>query len=263
MTKLLLVLLCLFMFVPAHVNYYQVVYTAPLSKDIYKNDEQYVYKGDSLDVAYSFWADGGVMAFMVLNKSKTPVYIDWTKSAYKDHNTTAQYYPINRSGNSILSKASEVYKTPQDWYRLFAPYILSGYEGVGGGLTEEPVTLLPPRSYVFRACYRILPNTILSVKKLSPTEIPFISGMRDKFPGWQMESDSTNASLVFGNSIVYDTQKDFTNARQINNRFYVWRVLTFEEEYFEGYDKDNNSVNSPYHSDKRYFISNLRLSDID
>ena len=245
------------MVAPGRVNYYQVVFTAPISKDIYKSDQQYVYKGDSLDVVYSFWADGGVMAFMVLNKSKAPVYIDWTKSAYKDHNTTAQYYPVYRSSNNIMSST-----TQQDWNRLFAPYILSGYESAGG-VTEEPITMLPARSYIFRACYRILPNTTLSVKKLTPTEIPFISGMRDKFPGWQMESDSTNQSLIFGNSIVYDTQKDFTNARQIDNRFYVWRVLTFEEGYFEGYDKDNNSVNSPYHSDKRYFISNLRLSDID
>ena len=58
------------MFAPGHVNYYQVVYTAPVSKDIYKSDQQYIYKGDSLYVVYSFWADGGILAFMVLNKSK-------------------------------------------------------------------------------------------------------------------------------------------------------------------------------------------------
>ena len=162
-----------------------------------------------------------------------------------------------------MSQATEFYKTPADCYKLFAPYILSGYEGIGNGLAEEPVTLLPARSYLFRACYRILPNTVLSVKKLKPTEIPFISGMRDKFPGWDMESDSTNASLIFGNSVVYDTQKDFVHAKHIDNRFYVWRVLTFEQAYFDGFDKDDNSVNCPYHSQKRYFISNLKLSDID
>jgi hypothetical protein len=243
------------------VNYYQVVYTAPLSADISKNDAQYVYKGDSLNIVYSFWADGGVMAFMVLNKSKTPVYIDWTKSAYVDQNTNEVYYPVNQNAAN-LSQASDAYKLPQDWYTLFEPYMLSGYQGAENGLTEMPVTILPPKSYLFRTCYRILPNTHLSVKKLKPTTIPFISGMRESFPGWVLESDSVHGT-TFGNTIVYDTDKDFTNARRIDNRFYIWRVLTFEQPYFEGYNKDNNSVNSPYHSDKRFFISHVKLSDID
>ena len=260
--KLFFVALSLSLSIPfGHVNYYQVVYTAPLSADIHKSDELYVYKGDSLEIVYSFWADGGVMAYMVLNKSKTAVYMDWTKSAYSDPNTHAPYYPVYAGSNNI-SNASDAYKTPQDWYKLFSPYLLSGYEGAENGMTEMPVTLLPAKSYLFRACYKILPNTHLSVKKLKPTTIPFISGMRESFPGWVFDADSAT-SLHFTNTIVYDTDKNFTNARQIDNRFYVWRVLTFEEPYFDGYDKDNNSINSPYHSDKRYFISHVRLSDID
>jgi hypothetical protein len=260
--KSLLVLLSLLLFAPGGVSYYQVVYTAPLSKDISKNDELYVYRGDSLEVVYSFWADGGIMAFMLLNKSTTPVYIDWTKSAYIDANITLRYYPIYRADNTI-SPATEVYKTSEDWYKLFAPYILSGYMGAETGRVEEPVTLLPAKSYLFRAYYKIFPTTRLSVKKLKPTTIPFIPGMRESFPGWVMESDSANAIYTFSNSIIYDTQRSFANAKQIDNRFYAWRVLSFEQAYFDGYDKDNNSVNSPYHSDKRYFISHLKLSDID
>jgi len=256
--KLFSLFLGLMLLVPSgQVKYYQVVYTAPSTPDISKLDEQYLYKGDSLNVVYSFWGDGGVMAFMVVNKSKTPLYIDWTKSAYVDHNTHEAYYPVYNSGTS------DTYKSPQDCYQIFTPYILSGYVEAENGLTEMPVTVLPPKSYIFRTCYRILPNTRLSVKKLKPTEIPFISGMRETFPGWVLESDSANAALTFGNTIVYDTNKDFTSARQFDNRFYVWRVLTFEEAYFDGYDKEHNSVACPYHSDKRFFISGLKLSDID
>ena len=260
--KLLLSLLGLFLFVPGHVNYYQVVYTAPLSKDILKNENLYTYKGDSLDIVYSFWADGGVMAFMVFNKSKTPLYIDWTKSAYIDPSTTINYYPAYKTGNNI-SAATDIYKTPADWYKLFTPYILSGYEGAENDPVEEPITTLPARSYLFRGCYKILPNTRFSVKKLKPQNIPFISGMREGFPGWVIEGDSTNPSYVFGNSLTYSTQKDLAGAKQINNRFYVWRVLTFEQAYFDGYDVTNNSVNCPYHSDKRYFIGHLKISDFD
>ena len=260
--KLLLAFLTSLLLLSGRTNYCQVAYVAPLSKDISKDEALYVYKGDSLDMIYSFWGDGGIMAFMVMNKSNTPVYINWTKSAYVDAATTANYYPVYRSGTNI-SYTSEYYKTPADWYKLFAPYLLTGYMGAENGLVEEPVTLLAPRSYVFRGFYKILPATPLSVKKLQPTTIPFISGMRESFPGWVMENDSTNAKYTFGNNLVYDTQKDFAHAKTINNRFYIWRVLTFEESYFEGYDKDNNSLNCPYHSDKRYFISNLKISDFD
>ena len=260
--KLFLSLFLMLAFASGPVNYVQVVYTAPLSNDIIKKDQLYIYKGDSLNVIYTFWADGGVMAFMVLNKSKSSVYIDWTKSAYTDQKTSAVYYPVNKSGNSI-SGAIDIYKTPADWYKLFTPYILSGYEGVENGVVEEPVTLLPAKSYLFRACYRILPNTHFSVKKLKPQEIPLISGMRESFPGWVMQGDSANTALAFGNSITYGTDKDFHDAKKIDNRFYVWQVLTFEDAYFEGYDKDMNSVNCPYHSDKRYFISHLKISDFD
>jgi hypothetical protein len=260
--KSLLVLFSLLLFATGRDSYYQVVYIAPLSTDILKTEEHYIYNGDSLQVVYSFWADGGIMAFMVLNKSTTDRYINWTKSAYTDPNTTLNYYPVYKSGNDI-SPVTEIYKTPQDWYKLFSSYILSGYTGAENGLVEEPVTLLPARSYLFRGYYKILPNTPLSVKKLKPTTIPFISGIREGFPGWVLEADSSNATYTFANSIIYDTQKDFTSAKRIDNRFYAWRILSFEQAYFDGYDKDNNSVNSPYHSNKRYFISHLRLSDFD
>ncbi len=260
--KSLLFLLSFFILPVTHITYYQVVYTVPVSENVYKNDPFYVYKGDSLDIVYSFWGDGGVMSYMVINKSNTPVYINWTKSAYVDSKNTLSYYPVYRNGNNI-SQATEIYKTPADWYKLYAPYILSEYMGAENGLVEEPVSLLPAKSYLFRACYKILPNTTLSVKKLTPTTIPFISGMRESFPGWIYEGDSTNKAYTFGNILEYDTQKDFAHAKHIDNRFYVWRVLTFEQAYFEGYDQETNSVNSPYHSDKRYFISNLKISDFD
>lgn len=260
--KFLLSFFSLLIFASGQTNYTQVVYTVPLSGGIIKTDDLYSYNGDSLDIIYSFWADGGVMAFMILNKSQKALYIDWTKSTYNDQKTSVNYYPVYRTGNNI-SSATELYKTPSDWYRLFSPYILSGYEGAGNGVVEEPVTLLPAKSYLFRGCYKILPNNVFSVKKLKPQNIPLISGMRESFPGWIMEGDSTNASLVFGNSVTYAAQKDFSDAKRINNRFYVWQVLTFEDAYFDGYDKDNNSVNCPYHSDKRYFISHLKLSDFD
>lgn len=260
--KLLFFILSMFAFVSGGVNYTQVVYTVPVGKDIVKTDDLYIYKGDSIDIIYSFWADGGVMAFMVLNKSKTPLYIDWTKSAYVDQKNTLNYYPVYRNGNNI-SAAADIYKTPEDWYKLFTPYILSGYVGAENGNIEEPVTLLPPKSYLFRGCYKILPDTKFSVKKLSPQNIPFISGMRESFPGWVMQGDSINAALAFSNSVIYATDKDFFNAKHIDNRFYVWQVLTFEDAYFDGYDKETNSLNSNYHSDKRYFISHLKISDFD
>ena len=260
--KSLLLLLSLLLFTTGKVSYYQVAYIAPLSKNILKNGERYIYKGDSLEVIYSFWADGGIMAFMVLNNSQKPVYIDWTKSAYVDPKTTLNYYPVNRTGAEI-SPATEIYKTSEDWYRLFSSYILTGYTGAESGLVEEPITMLPGKSYLFRGCYRLLPNTRLSVKKLKAGTIPLISGIRETFPGWDMEGDSIKPTYTFGNSIVYDSQKDFVNPKHIDNRFYLWRVLSFEQAYFDGYDKDNNSVNSPYHSEKRYFISHLKLSDID
>ena len=260
--KLLFTLIGLFAFATGPVYYAQVVYTAPVTSDIIKTDEFYKYKGDSLDVIYTFWADGGVMAFMVLNKSHTPVYIDWTKSAYSDQKVTESYYPVYKEGAN-LSAATDIYKTPADWYKLFAPYILSGYEGAENGLVEEPATLLPARSYLFRGCYKILPTTKFSVKKLKPQEIPLISGMRESFPGWVIQGDSANAALTFGNNITYATRKDFSDVKNINNRFYVWQVLTFEDAYFDNYDKDNNSVNCPYHSEKRYFIAHLKISDFD
>ena len=260
--KSLFVFFSLLLFATGKVSYYQVAYIAPLSKDISKNEALYVYKGDDLEIVYTFWADGGIMAFMVLNKTKTPIYIDWTKSGYVDANTTLNYYPVNRSGTDI-SSAIDVYKTSADWYKLFTPFILPEYWGAENGLVEEPVTMLPSKTYLFRGCYKLLPNTRLSVKKLKPTSIPLISGLHESFPGWVMESDTTKPMYTFANSIVYDTQKDFANAKHIDNRFYLWRVLSFEQAYFDGYDKDNNSVNSPYHSDKRYFISNLKLSDFD
>ncbi len=259
--KLLFSLLGLFVFSAGPVYYTQVVYTAPVTSDIIKTDDLYRYKGDSLDIIYTFWADGGAMAFMVLNKSNTPLYIDWTKSAYADKKVTESYYPVYRNGTN-LSEVADIYKTPADWYKLFNPYILSGYEG-SNALAEEPVTLLPAKSYLFRGCYKILPETRFSVKKLKPQNIPLISGMRESFPGWIMQGDSANVALGFGNTITYATQKDFSDAKIVNNRFYVWQVLTFEDAYFDNYNKDNNSVNCPYHSDKRYFISHLKISDFD
>ena len=127
--------------------YYVQIYETE-GVNIKKSTDYYSYENDTLRIDYVFWADGGVMAFRVINKTDRILYIDWFKSAYISNIGRSQYWSeknkqeISREG--ISRRNTIVFPAVQ------------GYTGsvIADRVTPEKISFIPPKSFIEKnACY--------------------------------------------------------------------------------------------------------------
>ena len=51
-----------------------------------------VYESDTLKITYKFWAKNGAMTFDIYNKTNTPLFFDWKKSAFIPNDKMMSYW---------------------------------------------------------------------------------------------------------------------------------------------------------------------------
>lgn len=81
-SKLSVVLCCLFMSSCAPTSYYQLVNTKPVGEGLKKTEKAVVYEDDNCTISYNLWANGGSTQIVFVNKTDEDIYIDLASTAY-------------------------------------------------------------------------------------------------------------------------------------------------------------------------------------
>jgi hypothetical protein len=129
--------------------YYQIykLHTTNCTKD---SKDFFYYENDTIKVVYSFWSQGGVVAYTFFNKLPKPLYIDWSKSSHIVNGKKYNYWN-DETFSSTFTNANDVYsRNPNQ--NLVNPYYLFQRNGYSFSDTRtskpEKISFIPPNSYI-------------------------------------------------------------------------------------------------------------------
>ena len=160
--KYLFLISILSIFLGCSTSFVQVFETKTENKNI-KNNENYIYENDSVKITYNFWENHGKMSFIVYNKLKKPLYIDWKKSSYISNTVKINYWEDITTTNSVEVRQTNTYN--KKFFNGFniSKYYITNSIGVSSSASSKPekTTFIPPNSNYFRTQFKLLP-----IKKL-------------------------------------------------------------------------------------------------
>ena len=233
----------------------QVIYISPTGKDITKVGEFYEFENNDVKIRYSFWAEGGLMGFMVYNKTNKPIYIDWKKSAMIYNGRNMPYY---------TNKTTSNYATYGSTYGSSWATIFNGTAyGVGASHTttsaqetvvkQERTTFIPPHSYVSNAFYDLLKHITFTFDKRNTES--------KKINGTPVYVTYPTESILFRNYITYSTTEDFATEKEVDNEFTIAKIITLHENQFETESVTGKRTNE-WKRPTRFYNWDIKRSDL-
>ncbi len=208
----------------------QIMYTEQSSNNLKVENNNYVYENDTLKITYSFWAEDGVMAFIIENKLDIPLYIDWKKSAFISSKNKLNYYSEKEITNTKGADASApfAYRNAYDWSKWY-PITLGISESTSVKYKEERITFIPPHAVSDRASYNIYPNQYIIMDSIKKTQLG-----DSKVKGRVTTFTKDNAIITFRNFLTYSTKESFDLEKYVSNEFYVRKVVQTTDGYVDG-----------------------------
>lgn len=203
----------------------QVMFTENSANNISVVNKNFVCENDTLRVTYSFWAEDGVMAFIIENKLDVPLYIDWKKSAFISSKNKFDYFTDKEVTNTkgVHISSPFLYRTTYDWSKWY-PVNVGLSESTSVKLKEERVTFIPPHSVASRSSYNIFPKKYISMEDVNKQQL----GGTD-INGKMITYTKDDAIITFRNFITYSTKENFETENYLNNDFFVRKVIEIKK----------------------------------
>ena len=230
----------------------QVVYVAPTNNDIQSINHFYEYENQDLKVVYWFWAEHGIMSFLVWNKTDKPLYIDWKKSAMVNNGKRMSYY----TNSDVSNYKSYGNNYSLEWLDVFNEYYgkashkkLSRAALVKG----DRISFIAPKSYITQAFYNLTANIYFDINDRN-TEEDFVNFCK-------VYVSRSNQEISFRNYLTYSNSENFETESHVDNEFHLDKVVTMQKSFFLYKDKDGYWAND-WERPSRFFIENLKWQDI-
>jgi|GEM_PF-5305058 len=182
--------------------YYQI---SEVNADPAKMKSNNIYEDSTFKITYNFWSNGGILKFDLYNKLNVPVYVDWDRSNFilNDHSVSYSEQSVSFEKPEAVPMLAKI--TGREYY-LSMPY------------NTKMETQIPPHSYI-------------TVNKFN-FNVPYYS-----IGYYPKTKDSTvytkeNSIMHFRNYIGYTTNQDLSNLKFVDNEFWVAKVTTTNNKYF-------------------------------
>lgn len=179
------------------------------------------FEDSTFKITYNFWSNGGVLRFDIYNKLNVPVYIDWSRSNFilNDHS-------VSYTESTIVSEQ---------------PQVFSSLKLVTG---RESYLSIPSQSKIET---QIPPHSFISVNKFN-FNVPYYNiGYYPKTKDSVVYTPQ-NSIMHFRNYLGYTTNQDLTELKFVDNEFWVAKVITTSNKYF---NEDKSVPNIFYASYER------------
>jgi len=167
------------------------------STDCKYQDGYLSFESDTLRVVYLFWAENGIMAVFIHNKTNSPLYVDWKKCSfitgeikhdYWDESTTISTFS---SSTTLAEEKTNAMASAAFWFSHLIQNNLVSSTGsaqasssstsnwfqqtFSGSVTHisksERITFIPPHTTISPLAYRLVPSvTSLGGSKNAKTQ---------------------------------------------------------------------------------------------
>jgi hypothetical protein len=242
MKKFTLIIILFCVLVSCAPRYIQVLNTGSTNTQL-KND-YFVYETDTLLIKYYFWAEKGILAFSVFNKSDKPIFIDWKNSSFIYNDDKRNYWNEN-----------ETYYTTA-FYKGFSYHgklIQPGYsvnEGINESTTRkdkpERITFIPPKSNYYNSSFHLIHNCY-PWKELKDTVVKRNDYPNEKTTIYVQNYSQNNSPIRFRNYLSLSFDENFQHVFRVDNEFFVSSIEEMDSGHFLG-----KNMGDSYHLNYQY-----------
>ena len=224
-------------------------------------DGYYVCETDTFKVIYEFWAEKGVMAFSVYNKTDKPLYIDWRNSSFIYNSDKNNYW-----NDEITTKTLGVSYNAGYFYR--GPLVLPGYtvgesSGIQSSVSKttkpERVTFIPPKSYYYSkiqfSLYR--KNNFTFGKTAYESVVPRNDKPKKETNVCEEDFDYTKSPLKFRNYLAFSFSETNPTFFFCDNEFYLSSVREMDYRHYRGQHSTKNGeivYSKPFKKKSSFYI---------
>jgi hypothetical protein len=196
------------------------------------------YHNDTIQIAYFFWSDGGIMDLIIHNRSNRPLYIDWKKCSFITGSTKNDYWDEN-----VLIKENGTSDGAST--RLFGILLNnSSFSSITSLTKQERITFLPPGTTIERNYFRITESLVKLDDPLTTDTLLLL-----KQSHWLTGNDYYDKStlvrilikkyeedtspLKFRSFITYSLDEKFSTEAYVNSSFYISCIIQIPQWAFD------------------------------
>lgn len=237
----------------------QVAYTGTSSKEVKDKDNFFIFENDTIQIVYNFWAEKGVMSYLVYNKLSVPIYVDWRKSSFIVNGEKSDYWTDEETTKVSIYGVSNAYGySGSFWSTIFAQ---TSTQISTTKTKKERITFIPPHSYINIRTYRIVNASHFNIESPEKRNLSITGDSSQSFPTYFASAERSNSKIVFRNFITYSTKESFDSESYLDNEFYVRKVVAVKESNFQGYNQEKQSYESPWVSPQRFYFVGISKSE--
>lgn len=232
----------------------------PFSETTKISDSFFIRHENGIDIIYSFWTKGGIMAFVIYNNSDKPIYVDWKKSSFIYQGSRFVYWEDKemKTTKGLISNVS-LSKVPIK--NLFSPFNTTSI-GLGSFneatviSKEERITFIPPKSKYIKSSYTLIDKPF-SMKDARIIEVPRGNKSKKTTQIKVKEFDKMSSPLMFRNFITWSFDEKFSTENYIDDEFFVKKITSMYNYYFRGKSDKNGNFEMPFSSPQKFYIEFL------
>lgn len=221
----------LFILFSSCAKYVQIFKTEPATPGITSAERLY-FENDTVKITYSFWQKDGTIAYSILNKLNTPIYIDWKKSSYVGNGVKADYWV-----DETITKTTGYHSS-----NTFTGYGYYGLLGVSStvssfssrSLKPERITFIAPHSNYIGSKFTLFPRGDNKLKTDASTGAILNPITHKEVSITYEEFSKENTPLSFRNFLTISMTEDFGKEYYIDNGFYVSKISEMNKSVFLG-----------------------------
>lgn len=235
----------------------QVLYVDKANSTTVEKAGFWTYENDTMKVVYNFWAEHGIMAFVIENKLNIPIYIDWKKSNFIANNVSFPYYTESETKTFTSTTKSYSSTAILNWATMFNG-VVSEATGSATSIKEERISFIAPHAHLFKSEYVLFPADFVDMKESAKKEISLVDSLKHS-KAYVLTTSLSNAKIVFRNFLTYSTKESFEQENYVDNMFFARKVLMVKKSVFWGNYKffNGREYESPYEDPRRFYLNNI------
>lgn len=245
MLRLLLLIPILSLIISSCAPYMQV---STVKSNFTQNDTLLMYENDTLKIVYNLYADNGLLSFTIYNKTNSPLYVDWKRSALIKGTSKEDYWEDKQD----IILVTEGY--PLSWHRNYN----NNQYSYGIIVKPEQVSFIPPQTAITMARFRLYPS--LYTGKLTEKVFPK-TPLHSKYRLYSASFSDTTSPLTFRNFLTLSLSHNFNKEFYIDHSFWVSDITIMKHKQFTGetvtITENNASITDysyPYQKPNNFYI---------
>ncbi|MBX2895409.1 MAG: hypothetical protein KF763_08195 [Cyclobacteriaceae bacterium] len=186
---------------------------ASLSSDLNKGkSQQFVFETETMRIEYAFIGMNCPVQIKIVNKSISPLYVDWGKSALILDDRAFPYW----KNEAVINAAIDGYEIA--WSNLVST---SGGELIGSIYRNEKISFIPPNSSIVVEPFSVRHSLFSLPAATKQQKTKHTTGVRIAKHVFPKEA----TPLQFRSYITYAFSEDFHEPKTIDNQFWVSEII--------------------------------------